>query len=982
MTTTGIFQIPDVGQAGYASEDSLPPPTARVTVSKPTGADSDWEDVDTSQPTPPPTTPVVQPGRPAQAAASPREPVPGVLPDMLADNAEPSQGDDWSDFKIDESTGAPFHVRLDMARAQNPNEAKLVLDKYYGPGNYGQDRSGNWWAIQNGKPVAIFPSGVMAQPSPVDKLLQIGPLGALGPTVSRLARGNAAQNLAANVGASATPIAGSALGASIGTGIAPGFGTAVGAGIGAAGGWGIDQLVKWYRGLFDQKPNEFARHAINEATLNTALTGAVPVGQAIGRSAAQSFRNWVGVSPTSARMSEQLSDAGARPPIKSVAPEFKSWGDKQELRNIVAGDPWEAANTDYIRGRLAQGLRSSGVLEGEIEEIVSTASHPTIAPTRRPAGELLVQGSQRHIGNLQSEIVAARQLADNELRSHERTLRTWSAGEGRNMETLSTDVAETLMQHRQNFGNAMGRQYRQIDAMNGNERIFNLEPAWQRAREIIDRADPGSVPPYLRQMMTRYDDVLEARAAVPRIQRAIADARAAGEDTSRLEMELARARTRANGNMTTFSEGHEIRTNLREMAGEYDPVRTPWIGKIGRVEDAIDGVFSAMERGQGVPAQAAQRLRAADEQYRRGIQVFKDAQVAKLIRDIRNGIGVDPEAVASTIAQMGHSGSGLRILNMLPQPLRENVARADMRNILEEASRVGVNGVRQIDGVAFLEALQNRKRAGLMEALHGREAVDALYSLGRQLAVLDGRVVVDALPPGDVARAIRTVINRTNELDQFIARNPVGALASGTPEQVDRAVRMLSLPGNEARTIEAARFFGENSPEWRSVQRSALQGLIRSALIETPSARMTVSGPAIERILKNYTARQQELLFPNGLADDLREIAKQAKFLFPNSGADTAQSLAAKSITLHTGINVFNPRTAYADMRYLYTSMMGWLTDRPQVIRFLASVSRKNPSEGRALLGAIGRSVVNAETMTGPGKGSPSVPEVSNDNDQ
>lgn len=920
---------------------------------------------------------------PAEATTGPQ---PGPQPTALAPQPVPEEWRDvpapqeqWRDVAltgadIDKKSGTPFALRLEMARAQNPNEAKLVLDKYYGPGNYGQDQGGNWWVMQDGKPTAVFPSGIL--PS---KMPRTGnPLLNLGMT---LVNSPAAQNAAAQVGASATPMAGATLGAAAGSPGGP-FVSAAGAGLGAAGGYGIDQLVKWYRGLYSQTPTEVTKNATKEATLNAALTGLWPTAQAAGRGVANAFRDWVGVSPGGARMTGQLVDEGARPPIRSTAPEFRSWGDKQALRNVVAGDPWEATNTEYVRRRFEDALRSSGVPDDEIATIISQASHPTIAPTRAPAGEALVGRVQEHAGELMAQSLANRQAAERELRGMERTLRTWSENVPGN---LGEDVANRFIHHRQQFGQAASREYKAIDAMNGDEKIFDLMPALQRAKKIVDLADPGSVPPYLRQMVGRYDDIMAARAEIPGVQKAIRETQAAGGDTAQLERNLVELRTRANNNMTTFSEGHEFRNNLREMIGhDFNPTRTPWMGKMSHVEDALDDTFRAMEGAPGLSGDAAKRLRAIDEQYGRGIKVFKDAQVRKLISDIRDGVSVDPEAVAATIVQQGRTESGRRILSMLTPEMRQQVAQAEMRNILSEASSRSATGELQVDGMRLLDALDSRGRASLLGDLYRPDQLNAVRNLARQLAALDGKVSLEGLPPDRVTAAISNAVNRTNQLDQFVRTNPVGAMVSGSPEQIDRAARHLAMPGNEARTLEAANFFGVDSPEWQAVQRHALQGLIRTSLIETASARTSVSGPAIEKVLKRYTDRQQELLFPNGLADDLREVAKQSKFLFPpgiQSADDIGQSLAAKSITLHTGVNILNPRTAYADMRYIYVSMMGWLTDRPAVLRFLADTARSNPSEAKALMGFAAKAAMNAQMM-GPGRGRPTVGAEENGNAQ
>lgn len=918
------------------------------------------------------------PVRVAQNSATAAPAAPAAVPSSPQEEWTDVTDEQWSNVPlerdIDTKSGSPFSIRLEMARAKNPDEAKLVLDKYYGAGNYGQDRSGNWWAMQDGKPTAVFPSGNLpVGESRLPSIMQYSPLALL----EMGTRTPSVQNMAAHVGAAATPIAGATAGAAIGAPAGP-LGSAAGAGVGAAAGFGIDQLVKWYRGLYSQSPEEVTKNASKEALLNSAMTGAGPIMHNLGTRAGQGFRNWTGVTPTSARMTQQLTDDGARPPIRSVAPEFKSLGEKQILRDAVMGNPQEARNVEYIQNRFRESLRASGVPDNEIDDLISAAAHPTIAPSETAAGELAVAGAQRHIGNLQAEMAAGRQEAQRILRGHEQTLRTWAEGQGRNMEGLSPNVAEALIGQRVEFGRAMGRQYKQIDERLGGDRVFNLEPAWQRVRQMIDLANPDQVPPYLHRMMRRYDDVLAAREEVPKLQQAIQQARAANQDVAQLEAALVQARTRANGNMTTFSEGHEIRTNLRQLMDEYEfnPTRDAWTHKLGRVEDAVDDTFRAMENAGGVPGQVAQALRLTDDQYRHGIAVFKDAQVRRLIRDIRDGAGVDPESVASTILREGHTASGRRLLNMLPQDLRENVARADMRNILEEASvRDPTTGQRVVDGLKLLDALENRKRATLLRDLHTPQALDLLRSLGSQLAGLDGKIALDAIPAGHAADAIRAVITRQNQLNQFVVNNPIGALTKGTPEQVDRAVNLITTGGNEAMTVQAARFFGVNSPEWEAIQRSAMRHLMRTALVETPNARLTVSGPGVERALKGYTAQQQELLFPAGLADDLREVAKQAKFLFPQSveAKQAGHSIAAANITLKMGPPV-TPSAILADTRYVMSSITGWLADHPGMLRFLAGTARKNPSEARSLLGFLTRSVINGEMM-GPGRGRPTPQE-------
>jgi hypothetical protein len=147
------------------------------------------------------------------------------------------------------------------------------------------------------------------------------------------------------------------------------------------------------------------------------------------------------------------------------------------------------------------------------------------------------------------------------------------------------------------------------------------------------------------------------------------------------------------------------------------------------------------------------------------------------------------------------------------------------------------------------------------------------------------------------------------------------------------------------------------------VQKFALQKLFAGSVVERKALDKTVAGESIDAALRRYTPRQQELLFPGGLADDLRLLAKEAKFLFPGSAkGDIGTSFASKSI-LHK--SYLNP---LALSRRIQMHIGGYIADHPAVLRYLTDEVRANPVRGRKVMSVIGQWILTRQ-LQGPGRG-------------
>lgn len=793
---------------------------------------------------------------------------------------------------IDYQTGAPWMVRVNIEKADNPNEVKKTLSQFYKPEDFGQDKGGRWWVREGGKKVSVGGSGFV----------------------------NALENMAVGLHAASTPTAGAILGGSIGAGGGP-FGVALGAGLGAAGGRGIDEVIKYFQGRSDKTAEEEVSKLSTEAAVNMATAGAAPILRQLGPAVKQKI---FGVTPTTAATSERLLEKGAIPPIGSAAPEATGFEMKRRLRNVVSYGksipPADKKNIAYVDKEIEGILRSAGIQGSKIADAVEEIKSGTSAISRTEAGESIVSAAKRRVESLQSVANAAKERAQSILSAHERNLRGFA---GQDVGRLGQDVAQAITSARQQFGKEMGAAYKAVHAMTGDRPVVDLSPAIDEARSILGLMPKGSVPQLIGNLLGRNDA------------------------------------------MATIEEAHNLRSSLRQAAQMSNlPNLTPeqTYALYARVEGAVDDAFGNLAKsGTGLSSEAAKLLKSTDATYREGIAKFKDATLNKLVRDVRSGLIPDPEVVANTVLRQGNIERSREILRMVPPEVKKAIGIADSRAMLAKASTLNEQGKTVVNGKALLQQLEERSQ--VLSMLHDPKDLAFMKKFATEMAAMDGEIEISALHGGgDVVGALRKWSMANQIVEGFARNNPAAALRSGSPRAVDRALSVISSPGKEAATEAVMKSL--TPTERRQVHVYNLKQLFASAMEETPAKTRSISGEKIHNYLAKLTEKQQDLLFPYGMASDLRNLGKDIRFLFPSKDLETGASMAAVSVTSKGFFNPFGLR------KRIGWFVSGWLTDRPQVLSWFAQLHEKDPSTARQVMGAFGRWLINSE-MAGPSGGKP-----------
>jgi hypothetical protein len=827
---------------------------------------------------------------------------------------------------IDYTSGADnLMAKWAVQRADNPTEAKNGLEQIYGSGNAGQDTSGRWWVRQNGQKVDVFGSK-----NRVSSEIQKELFGTL---------------------AESPGTAGATVGAEAGAAFAPetfGLSLLIGPPVGYVLGKGSDELVKKYQGILAKTPQQEMDTLNSGAILNEVFSyGGPAVKQFLKPLGVMLSRRFLGATDEGAKMAMRLLESGARPPVASIAPKGRVFQYDQMLRNVLKGNPQEGRNTAYIQNRVRNLLVSEGLPEEKIHETMAEIADKAAAITPASVGKLIADKVQAHYTGLIKQAEDQMSIAKGLVAKQEKLFRAAASAPG----ALSADVAGAIGSTRKAVARAFQPAYEMLDKMTQGAAIVPNWPVKARVNEIVKFMAPQNVPAIFNRIAKddrMYLSILEAQ---------------------NLRSEL--AQHSVSRNLTPGIDEH--------MFGEVaDSVTHGFRLAEGQAKKmAVDHSISVRLTGQWVKGtdaaapyvRALQALPKINQAYGEAVQPFKDAVINKLVTNMKAGIPPDPRVTADLIAQEGYSARTKAILNMMPPELHKQVAAADMGNLLREAAKRG--GAGPIRGDA-LESVITDRGPELMHAIYkpvwGHDFISRLSKYARELGAVDGKITLEELAHGDVATALERRVNATKAADEFTKQHFLGVLTSRDPALVDRAYHVVVEPKGEERLKEAARFFGENSKEMAAIRSYWLKTLLTKAIVEMPSRAKTIAGTAIDDELSKYTRAQQELLAPNGLADDLRMIAKEARFLFPyvtTAGkTDIGVSLAGAQILAHVP---FNRR---ADMNYLKRVFFGWLADRPTTIKAMAAGFRVKQlkEQLRGIVHVIAQTAAN-EQLAGPGSG-------------
>jgi hypothetical protein len=359
----------------------------------------------------------------------------------------------------------------------------------------------------------------------------------------------------------------------------------------------------------------------------------------------------------------------------------------------------------------------------------------------------------------------------------------------------------------------------------------------------------------------------------------------------------------------TFGQLHQLRTVLRNNINYYDLMPDFKDGALKFFANRVNEILH--DKGATPELQAAAHmLDATDAWYGKVVKPLTDKNIQAVLNGLESGMPADPKMLYNTLVKEGRTELTNKVKKLVGPTLWAAVKAADVQEMLDSAKTL-TPGV--IDGRRFAQQVVDRYRSGMLEAVHGADALK-LMTQARNIEMLAGRLDVP-VRPGDTmtevigrarqaADAVKeaakkdplTTLNKemrgierehsreAQRLRQQRINDPLGFLykpTTGASEAVDKIL------GSEDLILATAARFGHDSPEFNMLRQVYAQRILQGTL--EPSAR-----------LAKVSEEVQQIMFPGVTLGQMRQLAKDMDFLMSSRGAkDTAKSMAAVAKVEH-----------------------------------------------------------------------------------
>jgi hypothetical protein len=229
-----------------------------------------------------------------------------------------------------------------------------------------------------------------------------------------------------------------------------------------------------------------------------------------------------------------------------------------------------------------------------------------------------------------------------------------------------------------------------------------------------------------------------------------------------------------------------------------------------------------------------------------------------------------------------------------------------------------------------------------------QDHVESILNKARVPKAVHDDVIKRLSGAGDSALSFQEVGRTIQNTAKFMASQTKGKdaayfrqllQAAKTPED---AYTWLTAPGQGDRLDRFIKVMGQNSAVVAQVRYQALRNILSGAMVRSATGEAT---EALDHEMGQFTSKQQRLLFPHGLDDDIKILSKEIKFLYPKI-QDTAMA-GFKAGNILSKI-FFRRWTAQA----FYSIYRGFL-QRPGTIRRLAVGFKGDSTQRKAARNAL-----------------------------
>ncbi len=742
--------------------------------------------------------------------------------------------------------------------ATNDVERFKILSRYYGKDNVGRDQYGLYIKSKDGR--QVYP------------------------------RSNLGSGLAAN----AAPVIGGAAGALAGSAAGGPAGAVGGSAGGAVVGQGVNDAVLGIMGFYDRTMGSEAANLATQGLESGALEGAgklVGAGaKAAGTSAkdlaTKPLRSALGYDPEKASVARDLVSKGYSINPASYAPDAKRIARVVESSRLYGADYTAKSEEKFARDQAIATMKKQGMTDEQAAAEYERMKTPS-AVSSQPAGQALktaaadeAESGRGATDRARSSILSeAEQQGKNAIAQRDATVRQLktrysdlqsrlqtSLDQGkRTLDQLATqvkkgplaeDYAKRIIEYRNGIQRDATELYNYADEIAGDSRV-NAEPAREAATQFMQ-----NLPKDLREQFP----VLVKRIA----------GMAGGEE---------------GGSEMTFGEAHYLRSQLRDLA--YSDKLSPEFkkGAYKHLSSQVDKILHDSEASPSLK-EAAKTLDFADEFYAKNMRQFNNATMENLVKQIKDGLPPDPVKIARMVAQNGEMATLDRVLRIGGEPLRKRVAAADLQDVLAQSRKLGSQN---IDPKELLNALTERQNNRTLTRLYGSQG-NALMLYATRLAAKGGSIPISSFNPVGIMerdgfmRALEAANRIQDKITELTKKKPMEIMEAFLKPAKERIAQLEKAFGGRL-SADMMKFLRD--PELLA-EKAASRVLDSEELLEEAARRFPQAMPvlqkyALQRVLAplsrgqgsgtllttlgRLTPKQQAILFPAGMAQDLKKLA-------------------------------------------------------------------------------------------------------------
>ena len=799
------------------------------------------------------------------------------------------------DRAVDYGPGAGFVAERALKEADNPKEAKSVLEKIYGKGNAGQDRGGNWWIRKDGKRISVF-----------------GDNSGLGKRTAT----SVASELPQMAGMTGGEVLGAEVGGALGVESGPGaLATAtVGAGIGGALGKGYQDLWKWSQGVLHKTPKEEAS-AMEGAGI--AGVGGTLAGRTLTRLGGYLLRPkelpWVDVTPEMEKRTANALAQGMVPTVDQATggKAFRLFIMDQRFANYIWGNPILKKNVEALNTQLEEKLTKAGVPKDKIQETMDHIIKRDV-PTENINHDIVkaVNDYREGIEKQASEgAEKAKKELDSQFTQIDKSLKDPKLN-------LAEHVESDIIKARKDFSETAGGLYQTVDELAGGRKLVQSGDIKQTIKDIVENL-PKTEAKAPGEKMVR-----DPKTGFLRKQETPAEGgKVLGTQVDNPVMAYINDMLKLPDRIT-LSDAQRIRSSLLELT--RNPGLTPGVGwkELRQISDAVDASIESVGlNAEDKPVTDA--LKSANDYYKDGIEKFKDVTVESLVKEAGQRGAVEPEKVMDAIIRPGKVTQAQRIMRFLQPDTRHQLARDYFQSLVQTASDPMQPG--KLAGRRLLAVVN--KNGDMIKAVLGKDVYDRMATLAKNTAGLDKEIPLSELGADGGATAVKNAMAAQKAVDSFMDENYLRAMAKPGYE-ADEAFNYITKPGKVERLKAAMSLFGRNSETAGKIRQKLMAKILSSSIgLSSDPAEQLFAGNALKESLTKYGRPYMEEAFGKEMADDLFKLGDTVALISakPSFGAAVGM-VAGVSTMLHPLHHVG---------RLIDTAVMGKLMSSPAFIKWL-----------------------------------------------